>query len=170
MRFKLPIFPWDQRHSSSVDAPLPRRPGRRLGSIYRVEKRDGGAMQRVNRRRPSGRLLTSNSCLMSGIIHPWFVGAFGARHCSSRTGRRSVLQWRSKTCRPRWCGANTPPRANSTPCLLVGWDPTIGMDPDYTARCHSKQIPVKDGAGSNYVQYQNPEVDRLLELGVIQSE
>ena len=54
--------------------------------------------------------------------------------------------------------------------LLVGWDPTIGMDPDYTARCHSKQIPVKDGAGSNYVQYQNPEVDRLLELGVTQSE
>src|SRR5216683_6214058 len=54
--------------------------------------------------------------------------------------------------------------------LLVGWDPTVGMDPDYTARCHSKQIPVKDGAGSNYVQYQNPEVDRLLELGVTQSE
>jgi hypothetical protein len=54
--------------------------------------------------------------------------------------------------------------------LLVGWNPTIGMDPDYTARCHSKQIPVKDGAGSNYVQYQNPEVDRLLELGVTQSE
>lgn len=54
--------------------------------------------------------------------------------------------------------------------LLVAWEPTIGMDPDYTARCHSKQIPVKDGAGSNYVQYQNPEVDRLLELGVTQSE
>jgi peptide/nickel transport system substrate-binding protein len=53
--------------------------------------------------------------------------------------------------------------------LLVGWDPTVGMDPDYTARCHSKQIPVKDGAGSNYVQYQNAEVDRLLELGVTQS-
>jgi peptide/nickel transport system substrate-binding protein len=35
--------------------------------------------------------------------------------------------------------------------LLVAWEPTVGMDPDYTARCHSKQIPVKDGAGSNYV-------------------
>jgi len=23
--------------------------------------------------------------------------------------------------------------------LLVGWDPTIGMDPDYTARCHSSK-------------------------------
>jgi peptide/nickel transport system substrate-binding protein len=54
--------------------------------------------------------------------------------------------------------------------LLVAWEPTIGMDPDYTARCHSKQIPVKFGAGSNYVQYQNPEVDRLLELGVTQTE
>ena len=29
----------------------------------------------------------------------------------------------------------------------------------YGAR-HSKMIPVKDGAGSNYVQYQNPEVDQ----------
>ncbi|OPX37565.1 MAG: hypothetical protein B1H13_12625 [Desulfobacteraceae bacterium 4484_190.3] len=29
--------------------------------------------------------------------------------------------------------------------LMVGWEPTVGMDPDYTARCHSKQIPVKDG-------------------------
>jgi peptide/nickel transport system substrate-binding protein len=54
--------------------------------------------------------------------------------------------------------------------LLVAWEPTVGMDPDYTARCHSKQIPVKDGAGSNYVQYQNPELDRLLELGITQSE
>jgi peptide/nickel transport system substrate-binding protein len=54
--------------------------------------------------------------------------------------------------------------------LLVAWEPTVGMDPDYTARCHSKQIPVKDGVGSNYVQYQNPELDALLELGVTQTE
>jgi peptide/nickel transport system substrate-binding protein len=54
--------------------------------------------------------------------------------------------------------------------LLVAWEPTVGMDPDYTARCHSKQIPAKFGAGSNYVQYQNPEVDRLLELGVTQTD
>ena len=52
--------------------------------------------------------------------------------------------------------------------LLVAWEPTVGMDPDYTARCHSKQIPVKGGVGSNYVQYENAEVDRLLELGVTQ--
>jgi peptide/nickel transport system substrate-binding protein len=54
--------------------------------------------------------------------------------------------------------------------LLVAWEPTVGMDPDYTARCHSAQIPVKDGVGSNYVQYQNPELDALLSLGITQTE
>ena len=53
--------------------------------------------------------------------------------------------------------------------LLVAWDPTVGLDPDYSARAHSKQIPVKTGSGSNYVQYSNPELDKLLELGVTQS-
>lgn len=53
--------------------------------------------------------------------------------------------------------------------LLVSWDPTVGLDPDYSARAHSKQIPVKTGSGSNYVQYANPELDKLLELGVTQS-
>ncbi|MCW3475525.1 peptide ABC transporter substrate-binding protein [Limobrevibacterium gyesilva] len=53
--------------------------------------------------------------------------------------------------------------------LLVSWEPTVGMDPDYTARAHSKQIPAKTGVGSNYVQYENAEVDRLLELGVTQA-
>ena len=50
--------------------------------------------------------------------------------------------------------------------LLVAWDPTVGLDPDYTARAHSKQIPVKHNVGSNYVQYENAEVDRLFEQGV----
>jgi peptide/nickel transport system substrate-binding protein len=54
--------------------------------------------------------------------------------------------------------------------LFVSWEPTVGMDPDYTARAHSKQIPVKTGTGSNYVQYENAEVDRLLELGVTQTD
>ncbi len=54
--------------------------------------------------------------------------------------------------------------------LMVGWEPTVGMDPDYSARCHSKQIPVKDGVGSNYVQYQNPALDKLLEQGVLISD
>ena len=54
--------------------------------------------------------------------------------------------------------------------LMVGWEPTVGMDPDYTARCHSKQIPVKYGTGSNYVQYENPAVDKLLEEGVLISD
>ena len=48
--------------------------------------------------------------------------------------------------------------------LLVAWAPAVGMDPDYSARCHSKLIPAKYGSGSNYVQYENAEVDRLLEL------
>ena len=54
--------------------------------------------------------------------------------------------------------------------LVVGWEPTVGMDPDYTARCHSKQIPAKYGTGSNYVQYENPELDKLLEEGVLISD
>ncbi len=54
--------------------------------------------------------------------------------------------------------------------LMVGWEPTVGMDPDYTARCHSKQIPVKYGTGSNYVQYENPELDTLLDAGVLISD
>jgi peptide/nickel transport system substrate-binding protein len=54
--------------------------------------------------------------------------------------------------------------------LMVGWEPTVGMDPDYAARCHSKQIPVKHGTGSNYVQYENPDLDKLLEEGVLISD
>jgi peptide/nickel transport system substrate-binding protein len=54
--------------------------------------------------------------------------------------------------------------------LMVGWEPTVGMDPDYTARCHSKQIPAKYGTGSNYVQYENPELDKLMEEGVLISD
>jgi peptide/nickel transport system substrate-binding protein len=53
--------------------------------------------------------------------------------------------------------------------LLVAWEPTVGMDPDYTARCHSKYIPAKVGSGSNYVQYENPEIDQLCDLGVTQT-
>ena len=54
--------------------------------------------------------------------------------------------------------------------LMVGWEPTVGMDPDYAARCHSKQIPVKYGTGSNYVQYENPDLDKLLDEGVLISD
>lgn len=53
--------------------------------------------------------------------------------------------------------------------LLVAWEPTVGMDPDYTARCHSKFIPAKTGTGSNYVQYENAELDALLDAGVTQT-
>lgn len=50
--------------------------------------------------------------------------------------------------------------------LMVGWNPPVGVDPDYTSRCHSKQIPAKYGKGSNYTQYENPVLDKLLEEGV----
>ena len=45
--------------------------------------------------------------------------------------------------------------------LLVAWEPTVGMDPDYSARCHSKAI----GSGANYTLYKNPKLDELLDLG-----
>lgn len=48
--------------------------------------------------------------------------------------------------------------------LLVAWEPTMGMDPDYSARCHSNAI----GSGANYTLYRNDEVDRLLDLGASQ--
>jgi peptide/nickel transport system substrate-binding protein len=50
---------------------------------------------------------------------------------------------------------------------MVGWQLPVGMDPDYTARCHSKEIPEKYDRGSNYVQYENPVLDKLLEEGVV---
>jgi len=48
--------------------------------------------------------------------------------------------------------------------LLVAWEPPVGMDPDYSSRCHSNAI----GNGANYTLYKNPEVDRLLDLGATQ--
>jgi peptide/nickel transport system substrate-binding protein len=50
--------------------------------------------------------------------------------------------------------------------LLVAWEPPVGMDPDYTSRAHSKAI----GSGANYSLYKNAEVDRLLDLGVTQTD
>jgi peptide/nickel transport system substrate-binding protein len=47
----------------------------------------------------------------------------------------------------------------------VAHGPFIGVDPDYYSRAHSSQIAVKTGAGSNYCQYSNPVVDKLLEEG-----
>lgn len=47
--------------------------------------------------------------------------------------------------------------------LMVAWDPLLYPDPDYTDRIHSKLIPAKTGTGSNYVQYENPEVDALTD-------
>lgn len=50
--------------------------------------------------------------------------------------------------------------------LMVAWDPLLYPDPDYTDRIDSKLIPAKYGTGSNYVQYENPEVDALCAKGV----
>lgn len=50
--------------------------------------------------------------------------------------------------------------------LMVGWDALLYPDPDYTDRVHSKLIPAKGGTGSNYVQYENPEIDELCAKGV----
>jgi peptide/nickel transport system substrate-binding protein len=50
--------------------------------------------------------------------------------------------------------------------LMVGWDALLYPDPDYTDRIHSKRIPAKGGSGSNYVQYENPEIDELCAKGV----
>ncbi len=50
--------------------------------------------------------------------------------------------------------------------LMVGWDPLLYPDPDYSDRIVSKAIPAKGGNGSNYVQYENPEIDDLCAKGV----
>ena len=50
--------------------------------------------------------------------------------------------------------------------LMVGWDALLYRDPDYTDRIGSTLIPAKGGSGSNYVQYENPEIDALCAKGV----
>lgn len=50
--------------------------------------------------------------------------------------------------------------------LMVGWDALLYPDPDYGDRIRSNAIPAKGGNGSNYVQYQNPEIDELCAKGV----
>jgi peptide/nickel transport system substrate-binding protein len=50
--------------------------------------------------------------------------------------------------------------------LMVAWDPLLYPDPDYTDRIASTLIPAKSDTGSNYVQYENPEVDALCAKGV----
>jgi peptide/nickel transport system substrate-binding protein len=42
---------------------------------------------------------------------------------------------------------------------------TIGSDPDWTWRLHSKNITAITGTGYNTMAYSNPEVDRLLDAG-----
>ncbi len=49
--------------------------------------------------------------------------------------------------------------------LLVGTAFRTVTDPDPATRFSSESIPVKGGSGGNYMQYVNPEVDRLLAAG-----
>ena len=49
--------------------------------------------------------------------------------------------------------------------LMVGTAFRTGNDPDPSTRFASDAIPVKGGSGGNYMQYANPEVDRLLAAG-----
>jgi peptide/nickel transport system substrate-binding protein len=53
--------------------------------------------------------------------------------------------------------------------LMVGWDALLYPDPDYGDRIRSTAIPAKGGNGSNYVQYQNPEIDKLSDQGVAET-
>ena len=46
--------------------------------------------------------------------------------------------------------------------LMAADDMMYGGDPDVTAYFASDEIPAKGGAGLNYSQYVNPEVDKLL--------
>ncbi len=48
---------------------------------------------------------------------------------------------------------------------LVSVNFMTGNDPDAAYRFGSKAIPAKGGSGSNVYQYQNPEADRLFQLG-----
>lgn len=50
--------------------------------------------------------------------------------------------------------------------LMVAWDALLYPDPDYGDRIRSTAIPAKGGNGSNYVQYENPEIDELCSKGV----
>ncbi len=49
--------------------------------------------------------------------------------------------------------------------LMVGWDALLYPDPDYGDRIRSDAIPAKGGNGSNYVQYENAEIDDLCRKG-----
>ncbi len=49
--------------------------------------------------------------------------------------------------------------------LMAADDMMYGGDPDVTAYFASNEIPAKGGAGLNYSQYVNPEVDKLLSEG-----
>jgi peptide/nickel transport system substrate-binding protein len=49
--------------------------------------------------------------------------------------------------------------------LLLSSSYGTGADPDCTQRFSSASIPIQGGNGTNYYQYKNPEVDKLLLAG-----
>lgn len=50
-------------------------------------------------------------------------------------------------------------------CMLGASTYGTGADPGPTQRFSSSAIPVQGGSGTNFYQYKNPEVDRLLQVG-----
>ncbi|OGB87289.1 hypothetical protein A3H38_05580 [candidate division WOR-1 bacterium RIFCSPLOWO2_02_FULL_46_20] len=54
---------------------------------------------------------------------------------------------------------NAPKAPKDFEAILMGW--SLGLDPDSYSIWHSSQSP----RGFNFIGYNNPEVDRLLELG-----
>ncbi|MGX1787109.1 peptide ABC transporter substrate-binding protein [Bosea sp. NPDC055332] len=50
-------------------------------------------------------------------------------------------------------------------CMLGASTYGTGADPDPTSRFSSTAIPVQGGSGTNFYQYKNPEVDKLLQIG-----
>lgn len=54
---------------------------------------------------------------------------------------------------------NAPADPKDFDAVIIGW--SLGLDPDAYSIWHSSQYP----RGLNFIKYQNPEVDRLLEVG-----
>jgi peptide/nickel transport system substrate-binding protein len=49
--------------------------------------------------------------------------------------------------------------------MMVGWNSMSGPDPDASFRFSSNAIQAQGGAGQNYMQYKNQQVDRLFAEG-----
>lgn len=119
----------------------------------------------------------------------WHVGADGVREkngvrlafTNSTTSGNQVREQAQQLLQQNWRDIgvemeirNLPPaviwgdfsRESQYDSQMVGITFGRGPDPDVTTSFASTAIPVKGGAGNNNGQYENPEVDELLERGV----